>query len=720
VRTLAIRTAKVPTSTGKQVQDARSVNQADQANDVARQVAKNSALDKPSSRGGRFTRYRRGVWAWLVEGKLVIGIASLHGVLLGVSLPPIGVWWVSLVAAACLTAAGVVGERVVGARSTLALSSSGQLARGRSLVGSGLWSVLLWASIGTLPGWVVQQAWIANVTWLGYFFHCICMALLTGGVAWTVALIVRARQANEMAGGSNVVQPIWQRNGLMPVWLAGTLAWAFWEMLRGQIVVGGYAWAFIGHALIESRVLSAAGAVIGASGVSILACTIGSAVAGMLLLARSPVRKREVVHGGAVIAITAGIWAGLSWLGWEPRSDGGVQATTVQPATMQIAILQTNVSQDNKSNASPQDEVDQWIRIEKLVAQAAQSTPKPDVIIWPETMLPGPTLEPMSLKKYAEEEIYFNLSPEKNSLDNPSDGNPTDAKIRPQGLESKPSQIWATAFADRLLDVSEEIKIPMLVGAEAIEGLKIEHVKRADGAMGIKQSYAKRYNSVYIVNEGMIGRQRYDKTNLTPFGERIPGVWRFPGFSNWFAALAARGMRLDLSAGDQSGNVWTVFEVWAQGEGGSGGALAQIVTPICFESTNARLHRALIYSKDGSRRSNLIANVTNDGWFGQFDMERDQHTQLARWRSVETATPTVRAANTGVSAIIDSNGRVIKRGIDGDSRRVRVEGILTGQITLGSGRTWYSSVGDGPVWGLGLAGVVLALVGWWRTYRKGK
>lgn len=370
---------------------------------------------------------------------------------------------------------------------------------------------------------------------------------------------------------------------------------------------------------------------------------------------------------------------------------------------MRVALLQTNVPQSNKTYGTIRDDWEEWQRAEKLIAKAMgmdgpergegagapgsgeKRGPVPDVIIWPETMMPGPTLEPASLRLLAEERIFFNM--EKSPLDG----------------EDVPAKVWATAFADRLLDVSEVIGVPMLVGAEALEGLTLE---KAEGG-GIRQDYERRFNSVYLVDHGRIARVRYDKTHLTPFGERIPGLWRFGRAQEWFAAVAARGMRLDLAHGGMSGNGRTVFEVPLDDERG----VARVVTPICFESTSSSLHRELVFDGDGGRRAGLIANVTNDGWFFGYDMQRDQHTQLARWRSVETATPTVRAANTGVCAIIDARGRIMARGIEGDSRGYRVEGVLVGEVVLGQGSTIFARIGDVPAWIVAGAGLVLALMG---------
>ena len=55
----------------------------------------------------------------------------------------------------------------------------------------------------------------------------------------------------------------------------------------------------------------------------------------------------------------------------------------------------------------------------------------------------------------------------------------------------------------------------------------------------------------------------------------------------------------------------------------------------------------------------MILQITNDGWFGDFTPGKEHHMLLVRWRAAELNTPVVRCANTGISALIDANGRDI-------------------------------------------------------------
>ncbi len=131
----------------------------------------------------------------------------------------------------------------------------------------------------------------------------------------------------------------------------------------------------------------------------------------------------------------------------------------------------------------------------------------------------------------------------------------------------------------------------------------------------------------------------YDKARLVPFGEYIPLRWLLP------------------------------FEKLAEGRGdfarGPGPATIGVpgVPPfqplICYEAIFPGWT-----ARNGGVRAQWLLNVTNDAWFGRSSGPY-QHFQMARTRAVEQGLPLVRAANTGISAVVDPLGRVTARlGLD--------------------------------------------------------
>jgi apolipoprotein N-acyltransferase len=82
--------------------------------------------------------------------------------------------------------------------------------------------------------------------------------------------------------------------------------------------------------------------------------------------------------------------------------------------------------------------------------------------------------------------------------------------------------------------------------------------------------------------------------------------------------------------------------------------------------------------------------VTNDGWFGD-SIEPHQHLQIARMRAMETGRFLLRSTNTGVTAFIAPDGRIISQA------PVFKATVLTDRITPMSGMTPYAKLGDKPV-----------------------
>ena len=138
----------------------------------------------------------------------------------------------------------------------------------------------------------------------------------------------------------------------------------------------------------------------------------------------------------------------------------------------------------------------------------------------------------------------------------------------------------------------------------------------------------------------------YDKIHLVPFGEYLPLQ----------PVLEAIGLRpLTRARGRFETGVTPRPLLRVPG-------LPAAAPIICYE---AIFPRAIV---EGGERPGLMLNVTNDGWFGNTTGPR-QHFHQARVRAVEEGLPLIRAANNGISAMIDARGRVTAR-LDLDVRGV--------------------------------------------------
>jgi apolipoprotein N-acyltransferase len=90
-----------------------------------------------------------------------------------------------------------------------------------------------------------------------------------------------------------------------------------------------------------------------------------------------------------------------------------------------------------------------------------------------------------------------------------------------------------------------------------------------------------------------------------------------------------------------------------------------------------------------------MVNITNDGWFGK-SAELNQHLAIMAFRAVENRIALVRAANTGISAFVDINGRIYGRLVDENGQAKEVEGSLTNNVMINKRRnlSFYTRNGD--------------------------
>ncbi|HWS07822.1 MAG TPA: apolipoprotein N-acyltransferase, partial [Xanthobacteraceae bacterium] len=174
------------------------------------------------------------------------------------------------------------------------------------------------------------------------------------------------------------------------------------------------------------------------------------------------------------------------------------------------------------------------------------------------------------------------------------------------------------------------------------------------------------YNSIYVIDrEGSIA-SLYDKVHLVPFGEYLP-------FQRFLERLGLQQLTKQRG-GFFSGDRRRLISV-------PGAPLA--LPLICYE---------IIFPGDvmaEGQRPGWIVNVTNDGWFG-ISSGPYQHLQQARVRAIEEGLPLVRAANTGISAVVDPVGRIV------NSLPLGREGVIDSLLPRPIGATIYTRVGDRP------------------------
>lgn len=425
---------------------------------------------------------------------------------------------------------------------------------------------------------------------------------------------------------------------VMPWWIAAPLAWTAVEFFRGQIAFDGYPWYLTAQPLAAHKGIG-------------LFQYVGVYGAGLFIAAAT-----ACAITGPLRRLPYFVVAGLAAWFFAPMVASDAPEYS-------IAIVQTNVPQDNKTSWSVEQRRADFDRFVELTRLAADS--EPDLIAWPETMFPGLALDAESLSALRAADLAY------------ADGMPV------------------TVFADKLLALQREINIPMLVGAIAYDDLRIERTPE-----GVAFTPSAEYNSAILIVDGQPHPDRYDKLQLTPFGEVMPYISWSDWLESQLLSIGAPGMAFNLDEGAKE----TVFEV--------GGV--RFATPICFEATMPNVCRRLAY-KDGRRRVDMLVQLTNDGWFGAYTGGRETHALLARCRAIELGVSVVRAANSGISVAYGAEGDMIQ------SLPSSTDGVMTVLFRrpnglLGGGTIYGRYLGDALGW-LALLGTFAGLV---VSFRKKK
>jgi apolipoprotein N-acyltransferase len=192
------------------------------------------------------------------------------------------------------------------------------------------------------------------------------------------------------------------------------------------------------------------------------------------------------------------------------------------------------------------------------------------------------------------------------------------------------------------------------------------------------------YNSIYVIDHDGGVLSVYDKLHLVPFGEYLP-------FQDVMEKLGFVQLT-KVSGGFIPGLRRKPMEV---------PGAPRMLPLICYEA----VFPGAIASRE--ERPGWMINLTNDGWFG-ISTGPYQHLQQARLRAIEQGLPLVRAANTGISAVIDPMGRIVAR------LGLGIEGVLDSTLPAAIVPTVYARLGDMP------AAVIVAAAMLVLIRRRGK
>ncbi len=250
----------------------------------------------------------------------------------------------------------------------------------------------------------------------------------------------------------------------------------------------------------------------------------------------------------------------------------------------------------------------------------------------------------------------------------------------PEGEKWDPSR--RRAILERYLEMSEavgpgrarlvvwpEAAIPYLLQGSPALVARLRQVCARDhadllfGGLWRDPADATYRNSAFAITAAAGVVARYDKLHLVPFGEYVP-----------LARLLAFVRSITSQIGDfRPGTGPTLLPVAGE----------RLGCPICFEVTYPGLVRA--FARGGAT---LLATITNDAWFGTSVAPR-QHLYIAAVRCVEQHLPMVRAANTGITAVIDADGAILAEAPRDEAT------TLTATVPLRDlGPTLYARIGE--------------------------
>ncbi|QFT61888.1 apolipoprotein N-acyltransferase [Roseivivax sp. THAF30] len=231
--------------------------------------------------------------------------------------------------------------------------------------------------------------------------------------------------------------------------------------------------------------------------------------------------------------------------------------------------------------------------------------------------------------------------------------------------------LWPETAYPGFLDENEDAKHRI---AEALRGRRVLLTGAPDRTA--REAVPRYFNTIQAYDGSGTILTGYAKHHLVPFGEYVP-------FADWLPID-----RLTAGLGD-----------FTPGPGPrtlAVSGLPVLAAAICYE---------IIFPGhvvDDEFRPEWIFNATNDAWFGT-SIGPEQHLASARMRAVEEGLPVIRAANTGISAVIDANGTIIRE------LGLEKTGIIDASLPAALPATLYARAGDWVLPPLGIAVWLLSL-----------
>ncbi|WP_165224987.1 apolipoprotein N-acyltransferase [Aquisphaera insulae] len=428
----------------------------------------------------------------------------------------------------------------------------------------------------------------------------------------------------------------------IPLLIAAPIVWVALEYFRAHVLTG-FPWYYLGHSQYRFLTLIQIADTTSALGISFLVVMVNACVVDLMtlpLLYATPRGPRLRPRQSIRVWITLGLV--VATLGYGTLR---IATARFRPGP-RMALLQTNFEQRYKMGG---DGLSILEAIERLIEKAAAATPRPDLIVWPETAYPYRFI--MLDPGVAADELKRQVA---------------------QISKTEPVEDWLENRRRTLAylhGLTDSTGIAMLVGATYTDHTPTKMSK---------------YNSAILLEPNSQEVRAYHKIHLVPFGEYIPFFESMP----WLKALTPYGD--DYVPTLTFGRDATILPFGAY----------RLAVGICFEDTVPHVIRRFFAEASGPE-PDVLVNISNDGWF-HGSAELDMHLAVSVFRAIEHRVPLVRAVNTGISALVDGNGE-IRQTLPRDT-----DGVLNAEVPLDDRTSNFTILGD---WlGLSCLAVSIGLV----------
>jgi apolipoprotein N-acyltransferase len=440
--------------------------------------------------------------------------------------------------------------------------------------------------------------------------------------------------------------------------VAAPVVWTGLELARGHLFTG-FSIGLLGHTQVHWPALIQIADALGAYGVSFVVMLVAACVARML-----PLQSRSWTlwpAAPAVAVVGAALLYGQYRLNEQPpdATDGRV---------LRVALIQG--SSDTIFEYNPERDQQAFRDYFEESLRARDEHPDLDLVIWPESMFTAGLPDLI---------VEGDVAP------------PPEAGMTATEYQDRLRKV-TTHFENKSFDVSQHVNT--LVQGDDVRRLQVALLVGTE-TLHYDSQPPRRYNSAILIDPSGQVVDRYYKMHRVMFGEYVPLGDLLP----WLYKLTP--LPEGLTAGDSP----RVFSV----------AGFRLSPSICFESTVPHLIRRQVAELTRQNAApDLLVNVTNDGWFWGSNA-LDLHLACGVFRAVENRRPFLVAANTGLSAFVDGNGRIVRQSPRRATDRIYAEVRRDGRHGL------YQIAGDWPAaaclaFCLGLAG--LGASGRWRTRRR--